>query len=264
MARNARASATATPAGSSAVLTAGPLADLDTLRTQLRQLQDEARWRRDAWAFVSECVTTVDELDAVSPIKPFPVAVCAPCERYVGHVDRLRCPRCGAAPAPLAYLEQLARQWQSATPPLLLVPKARRMRLTWLFMALHVWLAWTRPASKSFVVSSKQEKSGELIERARGIIARLPFTLHVTSRSDPPELRLSETDALVMGVAEGADQLRQYTATAILADEFGTWVWPRNAYAAMRPCIDGGGRLTVLSSAYPGFWRELVAGEALG
>lgn len=261
MKRSVRGTATIEPTSPAL---AGPLADLTNLRTELRQLQDEQRWRRDAWAFVSECVSTIDELDAVTPVKAFPVAVCVPCERYVGHGDRARCPGCGAVPSPLAYLESLARQWQAATPPLLLVPKARRMRMTWLFVACHVWLAWTRPQSKSFFVSSKEEKSGELIERARGIIARLPFRLHVTAKRDPPEIRISETDASIMGVAEGADQLRQYTATAILADEFGTWVWPRNAYAAMRPCIDGGGRLTIVSSAWPGFWKELVGGEALG
>lgn len=247
---------------------AAELGDLVQLRQDLTRLRDEARWHADAWAFVSELVTTVDELDPVTPIKPFPVAVCRRCAIYLGHAARTRCPRCQDLPDPLVYLSALARQWQSAAPPLLLVPKARRMRLSWLFVALHVWLAWTRPAAKVFFVSSKESKSAELLERARGILARLSLAggpaLHVTARADPPELRLTETGTQLFGVAEGADQLRQYTATAIMADEFGTWEWPRAAYTAMRPCIDGGGRLTVVSSAWPGFWRELVAGEALG
>jgi hypothetical protein len=79
----------------------------------------------------------------------------------------------------------------------------------------------------------------------------------------PPLLQL-DNGAMLFGVAEGAEQLRQYTATAILADELGTWQWPRAAYTAFKPCVDGGGRLTLLSSAYPGFWAELVRGEVLG
>jgi hypothetical protein len=29
----------------------------------------------------------------------------------------------------------------------------------------------------------------------------------------------------------------------------------------MLPCIEGGGRMTIVSSAFPGTWRELVTGE---
>jgi len=242
--------------------------DLVGLDQDLYRLACETRYRRDAWAFVRECVTTVDELDAERPIKPFPVGVCPRCARYLGHPDGNQCPCCGQAGQPLDYLAQLARQWQSAQPPLLIVPKARRMRLTWLFVSLNVWLAWSRPKSNVFFVSSKEEKSAELVERARGILARLPRELvgevKVHHKNSPPEIRLLGNGAKIWGISEGADQLRQYTATAILADEFGHWEWPRNAFTAMRPCIDGGGRLTILSSAYPGFYRELVAGEALG
>ena len=242
--------------------------DLAGVGRDLARLDAEARYRRDAWAFVRECVLTVDELDPEHPVKPFPVAVCLPCQRYLGDETARECPKCGGRGVALAYLEALAKQWQAGQPPLLLVPKARRMRLTWLFVALHVWLAWTRPLARIFFVSSKEEKSAELIERARGILARLPpdrcGPLRVAGKNSPPEVTLVDTGAKILGVPEGSDQLRQYTATAILADEFGTWEWPRSAFAAMRPCIDGGGRLTLLSSAWPGFWRELCAGEALG
>jgi hypothetical protein len=219
------------------------------------------------WTWITACVTTVDELDPLTPIKPFPTHVCPEHARYAGGPEATPCPICSRPTAPLTYLPALARQWQSATPPLLLIPKARRMRLTWLLVACHVWLALERPHSNVFFVSSKEDKSAELIERARGILARLPElgggAQVVVPRASPPSLRL-ENGALLMGVAEGADQLRQYTATAILADEFGTWQYPRAAFVAMRPCIDGGGRLTLLSSAWPGTWAEMVRGEFLG
>jgi hypothetical protein len=75
--------------------------------------------------------------DPQDPVKPF----------LGGGLHRVfaACPGCGYPPAALTYLETLARQWQAADPPLLLVPKARRMRLTWLFCALHTWLAGVRP-----------------------------------------------------------------------------------------------------------------------
>jgi hypothetical protein len=240
--------------------------DDDTLAADLAYVAQERACAADPWTWLATAVTTVDEVDATAPVKPFPTHVCAVCSTYHGGLPTRVC--CAAPTRELTYLKVLARQFERGDPPLLLVPKARRMRLTWLFVALHLRLALSRPHARIFFVSSKQEKSGELIERARGILARLPPWAgghRVTvDEGDPPALRLPETDAALIGVPEGADQLRQYTATAILADEFGTWQWPRLAYAAMRPTIDGGGRLTILSSAYPGTWHEMVSGTFFG
>ena len=242
--------------------------DLRAVAQELERLRHEVRYQRDAWSFVTECVTTVDEVDAETPVKAFPVAACGACSRYLGAAEQDVCARCGGAGAPLTYLEQLARQWQRGAPPILIVPKARRMRLSWLFVALNVWLAWSRPQANVFFISSKEEKSAELVERAKGIVARLPVErlgpVPVTMRNTPPEIRFTANGSKILGIAEGADQLRQYTATSILADELGTWEWPRAAYTAMRPTIDGGGRLTIVSSAYPGFFAELIGGTALG
>jgi hypothetical protein len=240
--------------------------DIDLRLADLQYVEHEDACRADPWAWLAYAVTTVDEVDAHAPIKPFPTHVCPACARYHGGLVSERC--CGHITRELTYLKLLARQWERATPPLLIVPKARRMRLTWLFVALHVRLLLQRPHARIFFVSSKEEKSAELIERARGILARLPPWAGggrpLKDEGAPPAVRCLDTDAAILGVAEGADQLRQFTATAIFGDEIGTWQWPRLAYAAMKPCIEGGGRLTLLSSAYPGFWRELVTGEALG
>jgi hypothetical protein len=239
--------------------------DLGSLVDDLDHVERLQRYRADAWAWIAECVSTVDEMDARTPIKPFPVAVCVACGVYVGHAQRAACPQCGRPPAPLAYLETIARQWQSGTPSILLVPKARRMKLTWLAISLQVWLAWTRPHANIFVVSDKLEKSAELIERARGIIARLPAAaggpLPVTTRVAPPEIRFPN-ESWMVGIAEGAGQLRQFTATSIVADEFAHWQAPRESYTAFLPCIEGGGRVLIVSSAAPGFFKELVEGSA--
>ena len=242
--------------------------DVGVAERDRRRVLAERRYQGDAWAWVRECVTTTDELDGQTPIKPFPVGVCMRCERYLGHPDGGRCPRCGGPETPLRYLEAIVRQWQSADPALLIIPKARRMRMTWLCVSLHCWYAWTHRKAAVYFVSSKEEKSAELVERARGIMARWPTDtlgpMRLQHRNSPPELRLLDNGSKIMGVPEGPDQLRQYTASAIFADELGTYESPRACFSAMKPCIDGGGRLTILSSAYPGFLRELVAGEALG
>jgi len=240
--------------------------DDDTLAADLEYVTRARACAADPWTWLASAVTTVDEVDATAPVKPFPTHVCAACGTYHGGLSPRVC--CTAPTCELTGLKLIARQFERGDPPLLLVPKARRMRMSWLFVALHLRLALAQPHARIYVVSSKQEKSAELIERARGILARLPAwaggARAVADSADPPTLTLVETDAKLIGVAEGPDQLRQYTATAILADEFGTWQWPRLAYAAMRPCIDGGGRLTIVSSAYPGTWHEMVNGTFFG
>jgi hypothetical protein len=118
-----------------------------------------------------------------------------------------------------------------------------------------------------FLVSSHEAKSADLVDRVAGILARLPEDRCPRPRlrrtESPPLLQFLDTDSKILGIAEGAAALRQYTASAIMADELGTWTWPRASYSAMLPCIEGGGRLTIVSSAFPGTWRELVTGELL-
>jgi hypothetical protein len=237
---------------------AGGLVDLEANRR---------RYEADPWAWIIETVSTVDELDARTPIKPFPVSACVPCKRYVGWSERETCSQCGAVPKPLGYLEHLTRVWHKAEPPILIVAKSRRMMLSWLFCALHSWLAWSQPHAKVFLVSEKEAKSAELLDRCQGLLERLPEDrcarprLHRTIA--PPVLTFEETGSQLFGIPEGADALRAYTATALLMDEFAHWSWPRAAYAAAKPTIDGGGRLTILSSAAPGAFAELVRGELL-
>ena len=150
------------------------VADLEVARGEVVRERHRRRYVGDARAWVAECVWTVDEPDSRSPVKPFPVAVCIECARYLGHGDRAACPGCGQRPTAMTYLETLARQWQSADPALLLVPKARRMKLTWLFCAVHTWLACVRPYVNVFLVSSKEQKSIELLDRVEGILVRCP------------------------------------------------------------------------------------------
>jgi hypothetical protein len=138
------------------------------------------------------------------------------------------------------------------------------MKLTWLAIALQVWLAWSRPHANIFLVSDKEEKSAESIARARGIVARLPPSVGPvpsTTRVAPPEIRFPN-GSWMLGIAEGAGQLRQFTATSIVADEFAHWQDPRASYTAFLPCIEGGGRVLIVSSAAPGFFKELVEGSA--
>lgn len=207
---------------------------------ELAQRKAQARYAADPWAFVTECVQTLDQIRGA--VRPFP---------------------------PKEHLEYLTRVWQQERE--CVVIKSRRMTVTWLYVALYYWLARFRPGSKIAFCARKEGKdesegSAELVWRAKFIHDHLPPTL-APVEIDYHFCRLAfpETHSEIIGVAQGSDQLRQMTLTGVLADEFGFWERDRQTYQALRPTMEGGGRLTIVSSApeVPGTLLEALAFDGL-
>ena len=218
----------------------GPGPDWNDPRTidavaQLELVQRETarRYVNDPYLFLVECVQTLDQ--AKQAIRPFP--------------DK-------------EYLRYLTALWLKE--PQLLVEKSRRMIVTWVMVALHYWMFRFRPGSKIGFMARKEGKSesegsAELVWRAWFIHQHLPPVL-------PPldveyhfcRLYSPSTHAEIIGLGEGADQARQHTFSAVFADEMGFWTWARETYNALRPTLEGGGRLTCVSTANPGFFDTLV------
>ena len=193
-------------------------------------------WARDPWLFVRDACLTKDESDG-GKVKRFP---------------------------DLSYLRHICGVWRDRK--LLAIPKSRRMMLTWLMLALHLHLALFTPRAAIFVQSKKSEDSDYLIRENRMlfIYKNLPGWL---SSFGLPAVQSKEflvafsNGSSVRAVSQGADQLRQYTATAVLCDEIAFWERARETWRALRPIVQGGGRVTLISSASPGFFKEVVHGE---
>jgi len=156
------------------------------------------------------------------------------------------------------YLEAISSYWLSS--PLVLIPKSRRMMISWLISFLHTHLAMFNEGVSVYFVSDKEEKSDELVKRAEFIYKHIPDDkmLKPRMKSSYCWLEFPGLDSFIHGVAMGADQLRQYTATAIMADEMAFWSLARETYMAAIPTIQGGGRFTGLSSPQIGFFKDLV------
>lgn len=205
---------------------------------RLLQLQREStvRYHDDPWAFLTEAVFTLDQISG--KIRAFP---------------------------PHDYLKDIVSLWQKER--LLLVPKSRRMFVTWLFVALHYWLARYRPATTVAFVSRKEgrnesEGSAELVARAKFIHDHLPAHLEpIEIEYKFCRIKFPHNHSEIVGIGQGPDQLRQLTLTAIFADELAFWEQAREAFQAMRPTLEGGGRFTGVSSAHPGFFAQLVHDE---
>lgn len=183
------------------------------------------------WAMVEDgAIYTLDQADVINPVKLFP--------------NR-------------PWLQEITTEWLNE--PLLAIFKSRRMTITWLFIFLHLWMVLFKEGRAVFFVSDKEEKSDELVQRAVFIYNHIPDELMLKPKIKPSYcyLDVPGLDSYIQGVAQGADQLRQYTASAIFADEFAFWEKARETFGASKPTIDGGGKFTCVSSPKEGFFKEL-------
>ena len=193
-------------------------------------------WSADPWQFIKDCCWTIDEADE-GKIKRFP--------------DK-------------EYLRIVCEVWQREN--LLAIPKSRRMLLTWVMLALHLWAALFRPRSAIFIQSKKEGDSAYLIgpERLLFMYRHLPegykWPKITTIKGAPPLIRF-DNGSQIFGIGQGPDQLRQYTASYIMADECAFWEQARQTYGALKPTLQGGGKIVLISSANAGFFAELCEGK---
>ena len=191
--------------------------------------------KKDPWEFATKMVFTKDEVDRVNPVKRFP--------------------------AHLQYQKLYMRIWQKY--PKIAVPKSRRMMMSWTNIMLYVWDTIFNVGRQQAFVSKKENDSHELIERAKFIVDNLDFTyvpkeLFPNHKMKFGELAFPDIDSRILGFPSGADQLRQFTFSGLLFDEAAFWDNAEEAYSSSVPTIEGGGRLTLISSPAPGFFKNIV------
>lgn len=203
------------------------------------------------WPFLRECVWTLDQITQQERRyprldDPFPGCPCAGpggggCENYLHH---------------------MVNRWLANKK--FIVPKSRRMIVSWTFVALHYWLARFFPGSSVAFGSRKEGKNdsegaAELVRRAWFIHEHVPDTVEpVDAEYNFCRLKFPKIRSEIIGIAQGAHQLRQYTFTALFMDEMAFWEEAHDTYSASIPTLEGGGRFTGVSSAHPGFFKQLT------
>lgn len=204
------------------------------------QVKKYAEYSTNPWSFVRDCVYTLDQIDQKNPIKLFP--------------------------SYLEYLELLCALWQRHR--MLAIPKSRRMTCSWNFISLYTWDAMFHPGRFNGFVSKKEDDAGELVARAEFIYnhipewriprALLPKIRNGKMSKQPPLLEFEDINSKIQGFPQGADQLRQFTLSGILGDECAFWPDAQKFYSASTPTLEGGGRMTLISSRAPGFFKKIV------
>jgi hypothetical protein len=196
-------------------------------------LEELLRIKNDVWYFSQKCVWTRDEADKWEPIKKYP--------------DK-------------DYLKLIMTLMDRET--LLALVKHRRMIITWTACIVGLHTALFQEERRVGFVSKKEEDSDDLVRRCKFIYE------HIPPESIPiplPEMKYKYTEltfpeigSVIKGYPEGADQLRQYGHSQIFADEMAFWEDAKASYSSMRPTIEGGGKLCLFSTRYPGFFKDVI------
>jgi phage FluMu gp28-like protein len=202
---------------------------LDTAFIKLADMlgvTEESARALDIYEFLFKHCYTLDPHDINNPIRRFPD------HPYLRELTRI-------------FLEQ----------KLIAVVKSRQLLVTWLFCALHVWLCAYHKGQYVFFISRKEADAGfdtplSLCSRALFICKNLPPDMRpeISHGLQPPVLRFPKTLSTIQGVSQDSDALRQYTASSVFLDEMAFQEHAYEAYAAIKPTIDGGGRLVCVST----------------
>jgi hypothetical protein len=127
--------------------------------------------------------------------------------------------------------------------------KARQLGLTWLVLGYALWLVLFRPAATVLLFSRRDDEAVDLLRtRLRGIYDRLPAWLKVQSFGvdNDHEWRLSNGSRVLAFPTTAGDS---YTATLAIVDEADLVTDLGRLMRAVKPTIDGGGRMVLLSRA---------------
>lgn len=199
------------------------------------------RYATDPWAFLTECVYTKNQVASGDTVQKFP---------------------------DWDYLRLYTRLWQRF--PRVAVPKSRRMLMSWTNIPLYLWQALFHPGQFIAFVSKKEDDSAELIQRAEFIYDNIPedkipreLLPKKDTRAKPPKLMFPEIDSQIQGFPMGANQLRQFTLSGILGDECAFWDEAQAFYRGAKPTLDGGGRMTLISSRHPNCYFQRIVYDRL-
>lgn len=159
------------------------------------------------------------------------------------------------------WLRELSEIWERET--LLAIVKSRQMVTTWLMDWCHLWLAMFHEGAAVFIQSDVEAKSDEQIQRCEFIYNHFPVGELVkpklkNDRATWCYMGFPGLHSYIRGIAQGANQLRQFSASAVYCDEFAFWEKARESFASCKPTIDGGGKITLQSSANPGPFKDIV------
>lgn len=154
---------------------------------------------------------------------------------------------------------------------LLLILKARQLGMSWLVLAFALWLCLHHSGRLVLVFSIGQAEANEMLRRVHAMYWRLSDVLRAALPGivkDNTEEMAWDNGSRILSLPARKTAGSGYTASMVILDEFGKNERANAIYTAVKPTIDGGGKMIVLSTAHGAgnLFHELVqkARQGLG
>lgn len=138
-----------------------------------------------------------------------------------------------------------------------IVLKARRLGLSWIFLAYALWLAVTQQGIRVLILCKTEGDASELLDRIRRMrdrIAADPASAHLLALLETPAKTRDHVTVLDVGASTikalvgTPAAARSETAGLVLLDEFAFQRGAGDIWRAILPTIEGGGRIGVVST----------------
>lgn len=166
-------------------------------------------------------------------------------------------------PAQRATLDAMIRE------RLIVFLKARQLGISWLVCGFVLHACTLTPGQPWLLFSQGQLEANELTRRIS-----LMYHAHA-DRDALPQLTRDNTQDLqwangsrVLSLPATRRAGRSFTAAGVVLDEWAFMLWGREVLAAVKPTIDAGGKLFIISSAdgqgsaYHQFWQSAESGQS--
>jgi len=149
---------------------------------------------------------------------------------------------------------------------IIIIEKSRQLLFTWACCLYCLWTAKYQDNRLNFIQSKKEENAANLVFNTELPQARISFMESNMPRHMQSDVRWSyckaffkETGSSIWGIPEGGDQIRSYTPSLVFSDEAAFQPEFENAWKATKPCVDGGGKAIIVSTAKNGaFMKDMV------
>lgn len=125
--------------------------------------------------------------------------------------------------------------------------KARQLGMTWLALAFVLWTVLRRPGVTVMVYSRRDMDAIELLRRIKGMAARLPEVMRPKATTDSDHVWQLGNGARVIAFPTTAGD--SYTAALVVIDEADLVPNLDSLMGAVKPTIDAGGSMLLLSRA---------------
>lgn len=157
----------------------------------------------------------------------------------------------GQAPFRL-WPAQVGVLWKFLLHRLIIILKARQLGISWLCCVYALWMCLFQPGKVVLLLSKGQVEANELLRRVTVLYERLPDWMKdgLPARTkNNTQVQEWANGSRVVSLPASPEAGRSFTASLVILDEAAIVQYADRILTALKPTIDGGGQLILLSTA---------------